>query len=255
MYYSHLYMLLKGIRAIIVCPGASYSLSSSPIPYLTPENSPIKVHHQQNPCALKLFSEITFLLLNTNLDMPWKHGFTEAQPPRPPPPQQLYFFAPKLRGCNWSLCPSLQPWTFIPLQSSLKTLSLKPLVIRLDHPLTHHCHRHLPSLGFLPHFSVIFTPGSLPRRSFQQYFSPLSCGFQCLHTQSFCYSWLLSSLFSHYLSLTSHAYSLEYSITKYCMLPFSRLHACHSLTTLLCLALELIPSKVQTSNPSEPTIH
>lgn len=98
MYYSHLYILLKGIQAIIVCPGASYSLSSSPIPYLTPENSPIKVRHQQNPYALKLFSEITFLLLNTNLDMPWKHGFTDAQPPTPSTPSAALFFCPKVEG-------------------------------------------------------------------------------------------------------------------------------------------------------------
>lgn len=78
----------------------------------------------------------------------------KPNPPRPPPLQQLYFFAPKWKGCNWSLCSSLQPWTFIPLQASLKTLSRKPLVIRLDHPLTHHCHRHLPKIpsSFLRNF-------------------------------------------------------------------------------------------------------
>lgn len=37
---------------------------------LTPENTPFRVHHQQNPYVLKLFSEITFILLNPNLGMP-----------------------------------------------------------------------------------------------------------------------------------------------------------------------------------------
>lgn len=37
---------------------------------LTAENSPFKVHHQQNPYVLRLFSEITFTLLNPKLGMP-----------------------------------------------------------------------------------------------------------------------------------------------------------------------------------------
>lgn len=37
---------------------------------LTPENSSLMVRHQQNVYILKASSEITFILLNPNLDIP-----------------------------------------------------------------------------------------------------------------------------------------------------------------------------------------
>lgn len=84
MYYSYPYIFLHGILAVLSCLDLS-SVFSLITFLLTPENSSLMVRHQQNVYILKASSEITFILLNPNLDIPWGKPFHVA----------ALFFAPK----------------------------------------------------------------------------------------------------------------------------------------------------------------
>lgn len=166
------------------------------------------------------------------------------------PPGAALFSAPELKGCNWSLCSSLQPWTFISLWSSLKTLHFKShhQTVSPTTPSSSTEPRTPPSLlhNFHSWLAAILTSSTsfLIIEDFTAYIRDPS------NTPGFSVP-----LAPHHLGLASHACLLAHVITKYCMLPLSQLYTRHSLITLFCLALELTPSRVQKSAPSEPTIH